>query len=199
MITNECLKRCRSGDRAAMEELVHKLTPYLYKTAFSMLGNEHDASDAVQETFIKVFNALPGFRGDSSLTTWVYRIASNTCLDMLRSMGRYQTVSPDDEDVFLQLPDSAPLPEDAVIAGERQKAVRAAVSELPSEYKLVITLCDLNGLSYGEAAEILHCPLGTIKSRLNRARAHLLKILSKKRELFDPENRQRIDKEAHSS
>ena len=195
-MTNELVKRCQSGDSAAIETLVHHLTPTIYKTAFSILCNEHDASDAVQETFIKVLKALPKFRGDASLTTWVYRITTNVCLDMLRAAGRYKTVSPDDEEVFLQIPDTAPLPEEAAVSSERKKAVRDAINTLPDEYKIIITLCDLEGLPYGEAAEILRCPLGTVKSRLNRARAALLKQLSKKRELFDPEQRQRKDKEA---
>ncbi len=198
-MTNELIARCRGGDRAATEELVRQLTPMIYKTAFSMMGNEHDAGDAVQETFIKVLKALPGFRGDASLNTWVYRITSNTCLDMLRTMGRYQTVSPDDEDVFLQIPDTAPTPEDAAVSGERQAAVREAVNALPTEYRLVVTLCDLSGLSYIEAAEALDCPVGTVKSRLSRARALLLKQLSKKRELFDASVRQKSSKEAQRS
>jgi len=192
----ELIRRCQSGDSAATEELIRFLTPTIYKVAFSMLGNEHDASDAVQETFIKILKALPGFRGDSSLTTWVYRITSNTCLDMLRSMGRYKTVSPDDEEVFLQIPDTAPTPEDAAVTGERKAAVRKAVNALPEEYRLVITLCDLNGLPYGEAAAILDCPLGTVKSRLNRARTLLLKRLLENRELFDSMHRPKSSKEA---
>lgn len=192
----ELIKRCQSGDSAALEELIRFLTPTIYKVAFSMLGNEHDASDAVQETFIKILKALPGFRGDASLTTWVYRITSNTCLDMLRSMGRYQTISPDDEDVFLQIPDTNPSPEDALVTGERKAAVRNAINALPDAYRLVVTLCDLNGLPYGEVATILDCPLGTVKSRLNRARALLLKKLMENQELFDRSNRPKGDKEA---
>ncbi len=194
-MTEEWIARCRRGDSAAFEELVRHLTPAVYKISFSMMGNEHDAKDAVQETFIKVFKALPHFRGDSSLSTWVYRISVNTCKDMLRSLGRYQIVSSDDEDVFLQIPDSAPSPEDAAISREKQQLVRKAVDELPTEYKLVITLCDLNGLSYVEAAQALDCPLGTVKSRLSRARSLLLKRLSKKRELFAPEGRHKGSKE----
>lgn len=195
-MTNELIKQCQSGDSAAVEALVRHYTPVIYKTAFSMLGNAHDADDAVQETFIKILKSLSGFRGDSSFSTWVYRVTANTCLDMLRKNGRLRAVSPDDEDVFLQIPDTAPTPEEAAVSHERQAAVRAAVSALPTDYKLVVTLCDLNGLSYAEAAEVLRCPQGTVKSRLSRARALLLKQLSAKRELFDAENRQNSSKEA---
>lgn len=195
IMTDEWITRLRRGDHTAFEELVHRLTPAVYKLAFSMMGNEHDASDAAQETFIKVFKALPHFRGDSQISTWVYRIAVNTCKDMLRSLGRYQVVSPDDENVFLQIPDGTPTPEDSVITKEQQTAVRTAVEELPTEYKLVISLCDLNGLSYVEAAQALSCPLGTVKSRLSRARTLLLKRLSKKRELFALDSRHTVSKE----
>ncbi|MBE7063105.1 MAG: RNA polymerase sigma factor [Clostridia bacterium] len=195
-MTNELIKQCQSGNRDATETLVRQYTPVIYKLAFSMLGNEHDASDAVQETFIKILKSLSGFRGDSSFSTWIYRVTSNTCLDMLRKNGRHRAVSPDDEEVFLQIPDTAPTPEEAAVSGERRSMVRAAVSALPTDYKLVVTLCDLNGLSYAEAADILGCPQGTVKSRLSRARALLLKHLSANRELFDADLRQNKSKEA---
>ncbi len=194
-MTEDWITRHRQGDPVAFEEMVRALTPTIYKLAFTLMGNEHDAKDAVQETFIKVYKALPQFRGDSSVQTWVYRIASNTCKDMLRSIGRFQAVSPDDEDVFLQIPDSAPTPEDAAITKEKQAQVRAAINALPTDYRLVILLCDINGLSYIEAAQSLDCPLGTVKSRLARARSLLLKTLSKNRELFSDSERQKSNKE----
>lgn len=194
-MTEDWITRHRQGDPVAFEEMVRALTPTIYKLAFTLMGNEHDAKDAVQETFIKVYKALPQFRGDSSVQTWVYRIASNTCKDMLRSAGRFQAVSPDDEDVFLQIPDSAPTPEDAAITKEKQAQVRAAINALPTDYRLVVLLCDMNGLSYIEAAQSLDCPLGTVKSRLARARSLLLKTLSKNRELFSDSKRQKSNKE----
>ncbi len=188
-MTEEWISRLRHGDSEAFETLVRRFTPTIYKLAFSMMGNEHDAKDAVQETFIKVFKALPHFRDDAAIKAWVCRIAANTCRDILRAQNRYRVVSSDDEDVFLEIPDSSPTPEDATITKEKQEAVRAAVAALPTEYRLVITLCDLNGLSYGEAARVLSCPLGTLKSRLSRARTLLFKSLSKNRELFPAPNR----------
>ena len=190
------LRNLRSGDAAAFEELVHSLTPTIYRLAFAMMGNEHDAKDAVQETFIKVYKSLPLFRGDASLRTWVSHIAANTCKDALRALGRYQVLRADDEEAFLQLPDPAPTPEEALVTKERQLAVEKALESLPTEYKLVITLCDLQGFSYIEAAQALACPLGTLKSRLSRARTYLLKILSQNRELFAPSDRQTDRKEA---
>lgn len=188
-MTEEWITRCKMGDSEAFEMLVRDLSPAIYKLAFSMMGNEHDAKDAAQETFIKVFKALPHFRADCPIRAWVCKICANTCRDMLRVQNRYRAVSSDDEDVFLEIPDGAPSPEEAAITKEKQEAVREAVAALPTEYKLVITLCDLNGLSYLEAAKALGCPLGTLKSRLSRARTLLLKRLSKKQELFSSPNR----------
>ncbi len=185
----------QDGDPAAFEELVRRLSPAIYRLAFSMMGNEHDAKDAVQETFIKVFQALPHFRGESAVATWVTRIAANTCKDMLRAQGRYQLVSADDEELFFEIPDGTPSPEEAAITKEQKEMVRLAVNSLPTEHKLVITLCDLQGFSYMEAAQILDCPLGTLKSRLYRARACLLKKFLQNRELFADGKRQTFSKE----
>ncbi len=196
-MTEEWIMRCKSGDSVAFEMLVRELSPAIYKLAFSMMGNEHDAKDAVQETFIKVFKALPHFREDCPIKAWVCRICGNTCRDMLRAKSRYRAVSPDDETVFLEIPDTAPSPEDTAITREKQEVVRAAVDALPTEYKLVITLCDLQGLSYMDAAKALCCPLGTLKSRLSRARTLLFKRLSKNQELSPSPKRPVNSEEEH--
>lgn len=194
-MTEEWIARLRAGDAAAFEELVREHTPSVYKVAYSMMGNEHDAQDAVQESFIKIYRALPQFRGDSAVSTWIYRITVNVCKDILRVSGRFRAVSPDDEDVFLQLPDSGPTPEETLLSKESRKAVRAAIDMLPTDYKLVITLCDLEGLPYVDAAIALDCPLGTVKSRLSRARKLLLQKLLENRELFPHPSRQKNSKE----
>ena len=195
-MTEEWIERVRLGDAEAFEEMVHMFTPTVYKIAFSMLGNEHDAKDATQEIFIKIFRCLPQLRSDGMIKAWISRIASNTCLDMLRAQSRFKGISLDDENVFLEIPDTAKTPEEALATKETQETVRKAIDSLPSEYKLVLTLCDLSGLSYMEAANALSCPLGTLKSRLSRARALLYKRLSKKRELFVLPNRPKNNEEA---
>ncbi len=194
-MSEEWIARLRAGDAAAFEELVRQHTPSVYKVAYAMMGNEHDAQDAVQEAFIKIYRALPQFRGDSAISTWIYRIAVNVCKDFLRASGRFLAVSPDDEAVFLQLPDTGPTPEEQLLSKESQKAVRKAIDALPTDYKLVITLCDLEGLPYLDAALALDCPLGTVKSRLSRARNLLLQKLLENRELFPSKTRQKSSKE----
>lgn len=194
-MSEDWIARLRAGDAAAFEELVRQHTPSVYKVAYSMIGNAHDAQDAVQETFIKIYRALPQFRGDSAISTWIYRITANVCKDILRASGRFLAVSPDDEAVFLQLPDTAPTPEEQLLSKEAHKAVHAAIDTLPTDYKLVITLCDLTGLSYVDAALALDCPLGTVKSRLSRARNLLLQKLLENRELFPSQKRQKSSKE----
>lgn len=194
-MSEEWIARLRAGDAAAFEELVRTHTPSVYKIAYSIMGNEHDAQDAVQEAFIKIYRALPHFRGDSAITTWMYRITVNVCKDTLRSMGRFRAIHADDEAVFLEIPDSALTPEETLLSKESQKAVRAAIALLPTDYQLVITLCELEELPYVDAARILDCPLGTVKSRLSRARNLLLQKLSENRELFPSPKRQKKSKE----
>ena len=194
-MTEDWIARLRAGDTAAFEELVRQFTPSVYKVSYSMMGNTHDAEDAVQETFIKVYRALSQFRGDSALGTWIYRITANVCKDALRAAGRFYAVSPDDADVFLEIPDTAPTPEEQLLSKESQEAVRAAIDTLPTDYKLIITLCDMEGLPYIDAAQVLDCPLGTVKSRLSRARNLLLKKLLENRELFSASKRPKGSKE----
>ena len=194
-MNEEWIQKLRTGDPAAFETLVRAHTSSVYKIAYTMMGNEHDAQDAVQEAFIKIYRALPSFRGDSAITTWMYRIAVNVCKDMLRRAGRFRTVSPDDEAVFLDLPDTSPMPDEVLLSKETKKELLAAIDELPTDYKLVITLCDLEGLPYIDAAQALDCPLGTVKSRLSRARNLLLQKLSEKGELFPSKLRQKKSKE----
>ncbi len=195
-MTEEWIERVRLGEPEAFEEMVHMFTPIVYKIAFSMLGNEHDAKDATQEIFIKIFRCLPQLRADGLMKAWICRIASNTCLDMLRAQSRFRGISADDENVLFEIPDTGKTPEESAITKETQETVRLAIDSLPSEYKLCLTLCDINGLSYMEAANALSCPLGTLKSRLSRARALLYKRLSEKRELFDLPLRPKNSEEA---
>ena len=155
-----------------------------------MLSDTEDATDAAQEVFIKVYRNIDRFEGKSSLSTWIYRITSNVCKDFLRKRTRtIQSVSiyessEDDDDRPMEIKDSSPTPQEHMEITETQREVRKALDELPEEYKSVIVMYDLEGLSYDEISNVLQCPVGTIKSRLNRARKALKKNLSEKRELF---------------
>ncbi len=183
-MNEDLITRLLAQDGIAFEEMVREYTPQIYAVAMSMLGNEHDAKDASQDTFIKIFKALPQFRAASSLRTWIYRIAVNVCHDMLRQKQHHTAVSLEADDAFLQIADTGASPEEISLIAERQRFLRLAITSLPQEYRLAIFLRDIKGFSYAETAEILKVPLNTAKSRISRARNLLLKRVLKNRELF---------------
>ena len=189
MPETELIKRCKDGDRNAFNELFAMYENKVINIAYGMLSDREDAYDAAQEVFIKVYKNIASFKENSSLSTWIYRITSNTCNDILRKRQRsVGTVSInstyDEEEKDMELKDTAPTPAELAEMTETQRAVREAISELSDEYREVITLCDIEDLSYDEISGIINCPVGTVKSRINRARNALKKKLSEKRELF---------------
>lgn len=189
LLEAELIKRCKSGDRGAFNELFKQYETRVINIAYGMLSDYNDACDAAQEVFIKVYRNIDSFKENSSLSTWIYRITANTCSDMLRKRQKRAVVisidaDTDDDGLKKEIPDSAPLPDEYIEHSEVQIAVRNAVMELSDEYREVITLCDFEDMSYDAIAEILECPVGTVKSRLNRARTALKKKLSSKAELF---------------
>lgn len=189
MSENEMIARCRRGDREAFNELVLMYQTQVFNIAYGMLSDYEDASDAAQEVFIKVYRSIASFKGQSSFSTWLYRICANVCNDALRKRQRRGvSVSIDAEyeerSAAAELASDMPTPEESAEMNERQMAVREAIAGLSDDYREVIVLADMRDLSYDEVAAILKCPVGTVKSRLNRARAALRKKLSEKRELF---------------
>ncbi len=183
------IKRCKDGDHDAFNELFAEYETKVINIAYGMLSDRDDAHDAAQEVFIRVYRNISGFKENSSLSTWIYRITSNVCNDILRKRMKHSNtvsinVSNDDEEYELHIRDTAPLPDEYAEHNETQRAVRKAISELSTEYREVITLCDVEDMSYDDIALILKCPVGTVKSRLNRARKALRKKLSENRELF---------------
>ncbi|MCH5185171.1 MAG: sigma-70 family RNA polymerase sigma factor [Oscillospiraceae bacterium] len=173
---------CKKGDRSAFNELVLKYQSKVVNIAYGMLSVREDAEDAAQDVFIKVYKNIASFKGDSAFSTWIYRITANTCNDILRKRMNKKTISihssdEDGDSSDMIIPDSAPPPEKQAEIKETQREVRAAISALKDEYRTVITLFDLEGLSYEEIADISRLPIGTVKSRLNRARAQLRKSL----------------------
>lgn len=181
--------KCKTGDRAAFSALVEKYQSKIINIAYGMLSDKEDAYDAAQEVFIKVFRSIDSFEEKSSFSTWIYRITVNVCNDILRKRQRKISAvslftSDGDDEKPIEIKDDSPTPQDTVEINETQLEVRRAISELSDEYKAVITLFDIEGLSYDEISSIINIPVGTVKSRLNRARAALKKNLLKKRELF---------------
>ncbi|HDP81445.1 MAG TPA: sigma-70 family RNA polymerase sigma factor [Spirochaetes bacterium] len=136
---------------------------------FSFAGDEDEARDLAQEVFIKVFTSLKGFKGKSSLSTWIYRVTVNACIDTARKMKRNRTVP---------LDENAPAEGPREVRCEASEPVREAIARLPLRYRTVVILREIEGRSYREMADILGCSIGTIESRLHRGRDMLRKLLA---------------------
>lgn len=174
-IDQALVERVQQGDKKAFDLLVLKYQLRISKLIARFVRNPADVPDVAQETFIKVYRALPRFRGDSAFYTWIYRIAINTAKNHLVSMGRKNPPGSidvqDAEDYGASdwLKDYA-TPEREVLADEIQDTVRKAVSDLPPDLREAITLRELEGLSYDDIAATMNCPIGTVRSRIFRAR-----------------------------
>ena len=168
----------QTGDQSAFEQLVRLYEKRVYALTSRMCRNPADAEEAAQEAFLAAWQGLPFFRGDSSFSTWLYRLASNACVDILRREGRHQpNLSLDDEDAAIDLPDSALSPHDEAERSELRQQIEDGLAALPPDYRQVLILRELHQRSYDEIADILSLDLGTVKSRINRGRKRLRKIL----------------------
>jgi len=179
LLEEELITRSQNGDIDAFEELVAKYERKVYTIAYRFMGNHEDANDLAQEAFLKAYQSLKSFRQEASFATWISRIIANVCRDQLRKAKRTK-LSSLDEEVWLeestvkkQLKDERPTPEQAYEGKELKEYLQGLVNNLTPEYKMVIVLRDIQGYSYEEIAEMLDCSLGTVKSRLNRARKAL--------------------------
>jgi len=184
------LKLAKAGNTEAFEKLIFSHQKSVYNMAFRMLGNREDAYDASQEVFIRVFRALPGFREQSSLSTWIYRITKNVCLDLIRKNKNQHTVSIDQDNdygegpVRMQIEDPGPAPDETAEHNELVGKVREGIRKLPEQHRLIIIMRDMQNFSYEEIAKILRLPEGTVKSRINRARKALRDIIEDGKELL---------------
>jgi len=170
------------GDVNAFETLVLAYEKNVYNIALRMTGNSEDASDMTQETFIKAYNSLQSFRGDSKFSVWLYRIATNVCLDFLRSKSRRPTVSLSVEDnegdeVQLDVADESQSPELLLDRQMTRESVRRGLETLSPEYRQILLLREIQGLSYEEISQALGLEAGTVKSRIFRARKKLCAFL----------------------
>ena len=176
------MRRVLEGDVNAFEDLVTEHEKGVYAIAQRMTGNAEDAADMTQETFIKAYNSLSSFRGDSKFSVWLYRIATNVCLDFLRSRSRKPTVSlsvedDDGEETQMDIADESQSPEQLLERGLTRDAVRRGLKSLSPEYRQILLLREIQGLSYEEIAEALVLEVGTVKSRIFRARKRLCAFL----------------------
>ncbi len=176
-------KILKNGSINSFELLVSEHTEQMYRIAYRVFGNSHDASDMTQEALLKAYKSLEKFKFDSKFSTWLYRITMNTCIDEYRKRNkRNSDISIDD--VGESIRDSAASPQDILERNETALAVREAIACLSEEHKRVVILRDIEGLSYAEIATIEEISEGTVKSRINRARSELRKLLENKREFF---------------
>ena len=172
------LRRAQSGDARAFEALVAPEEQRLWRLCWRYTRSEEDASDCLQETMLKAWRALPSFHGEAAFGSWLHRIAVNCCLDHLRKKARTDTVSLEalGEEGF-EPPARAAGPEEAALQADARERTAAAVQTLPEGMREAVILCALEGESYETAADRMGVSVGTVKSRLNRARERLRKIL----------------------
>jgi RNA polymerase sigma-70 factor, ECF subfamily len=156
----------RRGDRSAYDRLVAAYQDRIYQAAYRITGHREDAWDAAQEAFLRAFKALRTFRGEASFSTWMTRIAVNAALDVVRRRPAHPPVP---ADAAAEGGD----PTDVVLRRDQQRRVQQAIAQLPLEHRTVVVLRDVQGLRYEEIARALGVPVGTVRSRLSRARESL--------------------------
>jgi RNA polymerase sigma-70 factor (ECF subfamily) len=187
----------RKGDARAFNQLVLLYQSMAYNLAYRILNDQDAAADATQDAFVSAFKAMRKFRG-GSFKAWILRIVTNACYDQLRSKQRRPTESLDDmlveQDYVGYLRDDAEQPDELAERRELNRAIRGGIASLPPEQRTVLVLSDVQGLSYQEIVEVTGLSLGTVKSRLSRARTKLRDyLLEQKGELLPDRYRLRSD------
>lgn len=190
---SQLIERARDGELDAFNLLIQTYERPVYNLCFRMLSSQQAAEDAAQEAFISAFRSLSSFRG-GSFRSWLFRIASNACYDEMRRQKARPARSLDapagEGDRRIDVPDEAHSLDEHVQNVELREALRQALMELPPDQRLVIVLCDVQGMDYAEIADVTNTNLGTVKSRINRARLRLRGALQANAELLPSHLRQ---------
>ena len=178
------IRRAQRGDADAFEQLLLEHQKNVYNLCYRMAGNPDDAMDLSQETFLRAWRCLDQYQFASAFSTWLYRLCSNLCIDFLRKRRRQQTVpltfeDADGEEQTYAVPDVQPLPEEQVELKLTRETLAAAMAQLLPEHRAVLQLRVGNEMSYEQIADVLDIQIGTVKSRLSRARNQLKKILER--------------------
>ena len=194
------VRAAASGDSAAFERIVREHQKNVYNLAFKLTGSEQDALDASQDTFLKAYQNLRAFRGESRLSVWLYRLTYNASMDIIKKSrrGKLISLSSDEEGAVPEMPDDGPTPDEQVERWERLEAVREAVLALDEDKRRILLMREYRQMSYADIAAALDLEEGTVKSRLARARAALAEILKKRGTIsFDTQSKwQNSEKEA---
>ena len=181
------LRRAQRGDADAFEQLMTPLENLIWRVCWHYTGQRETASDCAQEAMIKIWRSLEGYRGDCAFESWVYRIAANCSMDAMRKKKRdkSESIEPLKEAGF-DPSDPEPGTEEKVIAADRRQRLREGIRQLPEDQREALVLTQLERVSYEEAARMLDVSEGTVKSRVNRAKARLKEILTPEGELSSP-------------
>ena len=179
---HQLVMAAKGGDEDAFATLVRLYEKRVFALAVRMCGSREDAAEAAQEAFLAAWQGLSFFRGDASFSTWLYRLTSNACVDLLRREGRHRSAagpSLDDEELSLDVPDTALSPQDEAERQELREAIDRGLAALSPEHRQILILREMHQLSYDEIAEVLSLDTGTVKSRISRARRQLRNFLLK--------------------
>lgn len=169
----EAIAASQRGEREAFDALVERYQRDVYRLCYRYVNNHHDANDMAQEVFFKAYKAIGRFRGDSAFSTWLYRIAVNTCLNFRAAR------KPEARELSDELPAALPRADEALAEAERARAVREAVALLPEKQRATMILKIYNDLSHEEVATILGTTVGTVKANLFHAMANLRRLVTK--------------------
>lgn len=192
----ELVARAKQGDREAFDGLVERYTPQVFNLALRITGSREEAEDCVQDAFLRAFSALRKYRGEAAFSTWLYRLAVNVSNDAARRLAGHPVSAsdlanpdagddvPDLERVGRPTKQQEPGPEEHLVARQRRHVILQAIHSLPEHHRTVVILYDMQDLSYHEIARITKTRVGTVKSRLNRARLALKDLLAEHVELL---------------
>ena len=179
------IKRAIRGDSDAFERLVKPYERKMYALAFRMCGNAEDASDCLQDAMLRIYRGLGSFKGEAAFSTWIYRIQVNVCRDFFRKLKHRRADSLDAITEKGRDPvDTALTPDESAENADLKRQISNAIQQLPEDMRETLVLREIQGCSYEEIAQILDINIGTVKSRINRAREKLRNILSDETELL---------------
>ena len=197
--TDETLvKRAQGGDSSAFDELVRRYTNIVYRILYKILRHEEDTQDALQDTFVSAYRALPRFRQDARFSTWIYRIATNAALMKARARKTnlvsldHPTEDPDAQSAW-ELPDWSATPDEEIMTGETRRIMEDAIQALPPEQRAAFVLHDIQDLSSAETAQAMGITVSAVNSRLHRARVFLRDRIGRHLNVTDAELWRKLD------